>query len=130
VKGDEGFNPYPGTNFNGAEFVYANRKAASIAECSASLHGDSDKILTHKTIGNIDYVHAQTGDAGMCHQVQEELYATYRNQTCYLFDLAVHTICPGVKDNNRALTGSELAQIQSSLEKVLSSVQISDVTKN
>jgi hypothetical protein len=75
-------------------------------------------------------VHAQTGDAGMCHQVQEELYATYRNQTCYLFDLAVHTICPGVEDNNRALTGSELAQIQSSLEKVLSSVQISDVTKN
>lgn len=130
VKASEGFNPYPDTNFDGAEFVYANRKASSTAQCSASLHGNGEKILAAKTIGSINYVHAQASDAGMCHQTQEDLYATYRNQTCYLFDLAVHTICPGVKDNTRALTSSELAQIQSSLEKILSSVEITDLKKN
>ena len=130
VKASEGFNPYPNTNLDGAEFVYANRKASSTAECSASLHGDGDKILAAKAIGNINYVHAQASDAGMCHQTQEDLYATYRNQTCYLFDLAVHTICPGVKDNTRTLTSSEVTQIQSSLEKILSSVEITDLKKN
>ena len=130
VKASEGFNPYPNTNFDGAEFVYANRKSSSTAQCSASLHGNGEKILAAKTIGSINYVHAQASDAGMCHQTQEDLYATYRNQTCYLFDLAVHTICPGVKDNSRALTTTELAQLQSTLEKILSSVEISDLKKN
>lgn len=127
VKDSEGFNPYPNTNFDGAEFVYTNRKTASTAECSASLHGNGDKVLATKTIGNINYVHAQASDAGMCHQTQEDLYATYRNQTCYLFDLAIHTICPGVKDNTRAITSSELAEVHASLEKILSSVKISDI---
>lgn len=130
VKDSEGFNPYPNTNFDGAEFVYTNRKTASIAECSALLHGNGDKVLATKTIGHINYVHAHASDAGMCHQTQEDLYATYRNQTCYLFDLAVHTICPGVKDNTRALTSSELVEVHASLEKILSSVKISDLKKD
>ena len=127
VRSDEGFNPLPDTNFDGAEFVYTNRKAASIAECSASLHGDADRKLSARTIGNLQFVHAHAEDAGMCHQAQEDLYATYRSGTCYLFDLAVHTICPGVKDSSRAMTGSETARIQSTLEKILSSVTISDL---
>jgi len=131
-KDDEGFSPYPKTNLTGAEFVYVNRKAASAKECDAFVlqrEGDA-KPLAAKTINNVDYAHARAQDAGMCHQVQEDVYAGYRNQTCYLFDLAIHTICAGVKDNTRAITNSELAQVTASLEKILSSVEISDLKKN
>jgi hypothetical protein len=132
VKDDGGFNPYPKTNLNGAEFVYVNRKTGSAKECSALTTQDdgNSKPLAAKTINSIEYSHGRTQDAGMCHQVQEDVYATYRNQTCYLFDLAVHTICPGVKDNTREITSSELAQVHASLEKILSSVEIKDIKKD
>jgi len=131
-KDDAGFNPYPNTNLSGAEFVFVNRKASSIRECSAlALQGEGNaKPLAAKTINNIDYVHTKAENAGMCHQVQEDVYATYRNRTCYLFDLAIHTICAGVKDNTRAITNSELAQVEANLEKILSSVEISDLKKD
>jgi hypothetical protein len=131
-KDDGGYNSYPKTNLNGAEFVCVNRKTASAKECSAlALQGEGNaKPLAAKTINNIDYTHAKAENAGMCHQVQEDVYAAYRNQSCYLFDLAIHTICAGVKDNTRGITNTELAQVEASLEKILTSVEISDAKKD
>jgi hypothetical protein len=126
------FTPYPKTNLSGAEFVYTNYKAASAKECSPLTveNGDTSKTLAPKTINSIEYEHATAENAGMCHQVQEDMYAAYRNQTCYLFDLAIHTVCAGVIDGTRTVTSSEIAQVQASLEKVLSSVEIKDLKKD
>ncbi len=131
-KDDGGFNPYPKTNLSGAEFVYVNRKTASAKDCAALTLQDEGnaKSLPLKTVNNINYAHGKAENAGMCHQVQEDVYAAYRNETCYLFDLAIHTICPGVKDNTRTITSGELAQVHASLEKILSNVEISNLKKD
>lgn len=125
-----GYNPYPRTNLAGAEFVYANRQTASTDECLKSvMKGDANaKMLGTKEINGMSYTHAQTASAGMCHQYSEDIYATHRNGTCYLFDLAVVTLC--VFDNTREITNSELAQVHASLEKILSSVEISEIKQN
>ncbi|HYK38282.1 hypothetical protein [Alloacidobacterium sp.] len=126
------FNPYPETTLNGAEFVYAQDKAATAEICPAlTPRGDANAhSLEPTTINGIKYKHVQLESAGMCHQIREDVYATYRNQTCYLFDLAIHTICSGVKDNTRDITPDELSQVHASLEKILSSIEISDLKKN
>lgn len=127
-----GYNPYPRTNLIGAEFVYANRHETSTDECLKSvLQGDANaKILGTEEINGVSYIHAQTASAGMCHQYSEDIYATHKNGTCYLFDLAAQTLCPGIVDNMRTITNSELTQVHASLEKILSSVEISAIKEN
>jgi len=127
-----GYNPYPQTNLAGAEFVYANRQATSADECLKHVlqDGKSSKTLEVKKINGIDYVHARTENGGMCHQLSEDIYATSGGTTCYLFDLAVETLCAGVVDGTHALTNSEMIQIHASLEKILSSVEINNVKKD
>jgi hypothetical protein len=128
----QGFNPYPNTNLTGAQFAYSTRKASSAEECLKTILQDDGnaKPLAPKNIHGISYAHAQTGSGGMCHQISEDIYAAFRNQNCYVFDLAVHTICVGVVDNTREITSDELAQVHTSLGKILSSVQISDLKKD
>jgi hypothetical protein len=127
-----GYNPYPRTNLVGAEFVYANRNAASTDVCLKSvLQGDANaKMLGTEEINGMSYTHALTGSAGMCHSYSEDIYATHKNGTCYLFDLAVETLCPGLVDNTRAITSGELAQVHASLEKILSNLEISNLKKD
>lgn len=126
------FNPYPDTTLNGAEFVYAKDKAATAEICPAlTPHSDGNShSLEPTTINGTEYTHVRLESAGMCHQIREDVYATYRNETCYLFDLAIHTICSGVKDNMRDIRPDELSHAQDSLEDILSNIEISDLKKN
>jgi hypothetical protein len=127
-----GYNPYPRTNLVSAEFVYANRQATSTDECLKSvLQGDANaKMLGTEEINGMSYTHAQTASAGMCHSYSEDIYATHKNGTCYLFDLAVVTLCAGLVDNTRTITNSELTQVHASLEKILSSIEIGEIKQN
>jgi hypothetical protein len=127
-----GYNPYPRTNLTGVEFVYANRQAASAEECLKHVLQDAGEVKTPeaKKMNGMNCVYAQIFNGGMCHQITEDIYATSGGAICYLFDLAVETRCAGVVDGERALTSDELAQIHSSLETILSSVEISDVRKD
>jgi hypothetical protein len=129
---DEGFHPYPGTNLSGAQFAYSVRRASSPDTCLKQvLQGYGGAIKTgSEKINGIGYSHAQVGSGGMCHQLSEDIYAAARHKTCYLFDLAVHTLCAGVQDKTREITSSELAQVHTSLERILSSVEIRDAKKD
>lgn len=126
------FNPYLDTTLNGAEFVYAKDKKATAEICPAlTPHSDANaQSLEPTTVNGIEYKHVRLESAGMCHQIREDVYAIYRNETCYLFDLAIHTICSGVKDNTRDIKPDELLHVQDSLEEILASVEISDLKKN
>ena len=114
------------TTLSGAQFLYAFDKNASSQAC---LHphneGDSAKpTIDTVRIGNISYAHNHSEEGGMCHQEQENVYAAYVNNACYLFDLSVHTVCSGVIDGMRDATPSELAAIQARLDDILKTVQI------
>jgi hypothetical protein len=116
----------PKTTLTGAQFLYALDKGASSDAC---LHphneGDSAKpVIDMVRIGSISYAHNHAENAGMCHQEQEDIYATYTNNACYLFDLSLHTICSGVVDGMRDATPSELGAIHAKLEDILKTVQI------
>ena len=61
--------------------------------------------------------------------MKEDIYATYRNHACYLFDLSVHTICSGAVDGMRNATKKELTDINAQLMSILETVRIDKYTE-
>jgi len=113
------------TTLSGAQFLYAFEKDDSSEVC-LHFHDDGDSaksVVEAVKIGNISYAHRSSMGAGMCHQEHEDMYATYSNNACYLFDLSVHTICSGVVDGMRDATAPELAAIHGQLMDILKTVQ-------
>lgn len=114
------------TTLAGTQFVYAIDKNVSSAAC---LHPQPEGDTTASPvdtvkIGEMEYAHGHGGEGGMCHSERENVYATYRNHACYLFDLSVHTICSGVVDGMRDATQAELADADAKLMGILRTVTI------
>jgi hypothetical protein len=115
------------TTLAGAQFLYAVQKDASSADCAHPVINDpaSDSTVDTVTVGGIAYAHNHGEEGGMCHEEKEDIYATYRNGACYLFDLSVHSICSGVVDGMRDATPAELADVDARLMKILKTVKFS-----
>jgi hypothetical protein len=125
--GNADSNPYPNTTLVGAEFLYAPRPAASNEACSEMIvnkEWPDAKLLAPESFNGVTFAHAKSADNWTCHYLREDLYSTYRGGTCYLFDLAVETECFGAVDGERQLTSAETADIQATLNKILSTVSI------
>lgn len=114
------------TTLAGAQFVYALDRNASSAAClHPQNHGDATASTVDTVkIRGMEYAHNHGGEGGMCHSENEDVYTTYRNHACYLFDLSVHTICSGVVDGMRDATPAELAEADAKLMGILKTVTI------
>jgi hypothetical protein len=131
--GNADSNPYPNTTLVGAEFLYAARPAASIEACSEMIvdrEWPDAKLLAPERLNGVIFAHAKSADNWTCHYLREDLYSTYRGGTCYLFDLAVETECFGAVDGMRELTSTERAEVQATLEHILSTVSIREKVTN
>jgi hypothetical protein len=120
------------TTLAGTQFVYALDRNASSTTC---LHPQNQGDPTASTvdtvkIGGIAYAHSHGEEGGMCHSEREDVYTAYRNHACYLFDLSVHTICPGVVDGMRDATPAELADAHTRLMEILKTVRIKPHQQN
>jgi hypothetical protein len=114
------------SDLNGVDFVYNTRPGAEMKACTAWLYRqvNSDKS-DEQTHGGIAFTHVRTGSAGLCHQVDESIYIHHAGQTCFFFDLAVHTICPGVAEGERNATPQQLDGVRAELQKIFETVRIS-----
>jgi hypothetical protein len=113
----------PKTTLAGLQFLYAIDKTASAGACTKeedTMGTAADTLI----VKGMTFRHSHAEDAAMCHHVREDMYATYRNNACYRFDLSVRTICPGVVDGMRDATSTELAGAQAKLMAILQTVTI------
>src|ERR1700722_14968042 len=79
-------NLYEKTNLVGLDFVYAAPASSSAVACYKL--GEVDVGVAQKdivTLNGVTYQHAFGGEAGMCHEISANIYATYRNGVCHLF---------------------------------------------
>lgn len=114
------------TNLNGADFVYNTTPGVDAKACTAWLRRQVDFDKTdEQTVNGLTFTHVRAGSAGLCHGADESIYIHQAHGTCYFFDLAVHTLCPGVVEGTRGATPAELDGVRSQLEKVFASVHIS-----
>jgi hypothetical protein len=100
-------NVYEKTTLHALVFAYVKSPQPSQEACAA-MSGSSprDKVET-ETINGVPFQHFETEDAAMCHGAKREVYRTYRNRTCYLFEGDMDTTCLGAVDGQRDLTPSE-----------------------
>jgi hypothetical protein len=117
---------YPGTDLNGVEFVYFVASEKTQAACYAGIRGLEDKSQGHRkaagiVIGGVSYLHLKTGDAGLGHGADRDLYAAYAGKQCYLFEAGIHTYDG---DDSKPLTRVQYAALRGRLKAVMRSVRI------
>jgi hypothetical protein len=117
---------YPGTNLNGVEFVYFVAPETTQAACYDRIRGLEDKSQGDRkaagiVIGGMSYLHLKTGDAGLGHGADRDLYAAYVGKLCYLFEAGIHT---SNGDDPKPLTRVQYAALRARLKAVMQSVRI------
>lgn len=113
------------TNLTGAEFVFALQRGTSSRDCMHPVaQFASGSHVDSVTLNGIEYAHNSAETGGMCHQMKEDVYTTYQNNGCYIFDLSVQTICSGAVDGMRDATKKELADVDTRLIDILETVRI------
>lgn len=128
IRGGVLFSPggiLKSTNLSGAEFLFAVQSGASAHECmNPVIPLASGRHVDSVTLDGIKYAHSRAVTGGLCHEMVEDIYTTYQNNSCYLFDLSVHTICSGAVNGMHNATKKELADIHAQLTSILETVQI------
>jgi hypothetical protein len=119
------YSPYPHTNLLGVQFVYLALPNATALQCQdAAKAGNDTAQSTPETINGVTYRHYSTGDAGMCHSSDEQIYAASRAGRCYLFEALLESACEDVAEGTRNITPAEIASVTKQLQQVMQSVQI------
>ncbi len=117
--------PYAGTNLEGVGIVYSAVPAASAAECEAKAASVSDSPKHSQTaFGHREFSVYEAEGIGMSQSIAGELYATYGEHTCYLFETDRAVASPGALDNIQALTPAQLSSIDAHLLDIMKSVRI------
>jgi hypothetical protein len=116
-------SPYEKTNLAGLDFVYATAPAASVADCYKL--GEIDMESAQKDViqlRGIVYQHASGDGVAMCHQIQTQIYSTYREGICHLFEQDMMTFCAGALEGTRGLTAKQINALQHQLGAIMQSV--------
>jgi hypothetical protein len=117
----QGDATYSGTNLNGVQFVYNLDPQSNPEACRKRVQDLSEKPMQQTTIHGVSYNHFSGGDAGLGHQAAREIYSTFQNEHCYLFEEAIHTAS---MDEVRPLDPAKLKALRNELEAVMQSVHI------
>jgi hypothetical protein len=119
-------NYYAKTNLSGLSFTYVAMPGSTPEACDKLIAAASvsakppDRIL----LNGVSFTHIAGGDAGMCHRVAYDVYGTYRDNRCLLFEADTHTLCPGVVDGTRELTATESKALKRHLNSIVQSLWI------
>jgi len=117
----EGDSKYSGTNLNGVQFVYNVVPQSKAGSCRKRVQDLSEDLVGQTAIHGVPYNHFSGGDAGLGHQASREIYSTFQNGQCYLFEEAIHTAS---MNEVRPLKPTELKVLQRELDGVMQSVRI------
>jgi hypothetical protein len=117
--------PYSGTNLEGFGIVYSAASAVNANECDARAAkvGDAPKHRTVMFYGR-SFAEYETGEAGMSQSNDGNLYATYVQPFCYLFETDEATVSPSAMDVPKALSSAQEHFIHAHLLDIMKSVRI------
>jgi hypothetical protein len=115
-------NLYQKTTLLGLAFAYVKTPQPSQEACAAIAVSPASKAET-VTINGASFQHFENEEAGMCHGAKQEIYRTYRNGNCYLFEGDMDTSCSGVRDGQRDLTPAETKALMRHLNAIPQSIR-------
>jgi hypothetical protein len=119
----EGDPRFSHTHLSGVQFVYNVISQSTPEDCRGRIQDLSRDPIVETVLRGVTYHHFSGGDAGLGHQASREIYATFREGRCYLFEEAIHT---ATGENSRALTVQQWKHLRRELDAVMQSVHIEE----
>jgi hypothetical protein len=116
-------NLYEKTTLHGLVFTYVKAPQASQEACAAMAVSPAPDRAETVTINGAPFQRFELEDAAMCHGVKQEVFRTYRDGACYLFEGDIDTTCVGAVDGQRALTPTETRALMRHLNAIPQSIQ-------
>jgi hypothetical protein len=122
-------NPFPASTFSGAYVYFSvtpHSSAASCAKQAAPPANSTHKLPAKPTathINDIPFTHGHDEQKDICIIQRDEIYTAYRRGACYRFDLTINNFCGGEVSGVKDITPSELDQVRTRLEAILSTVR-------
>jgi len=113
--------PYPGAMLTGLQFAYDVIPRSSRDNCRKRLEEIYNTPSTPTTIRGVAYNHTSFEGAWTGHQVFLEIYSSFQNGHCYLFDEQINTIS---SEEAKPLSAAQWKQLRDELASVMQSVRI------
>lgn len=122
---DAAVGPYTDTNLEGFGVVYAAIPTANAAECDAKAAALTQFPKRSRAVfGGRRFSAYFASESGMSQSITGELYATYAQGTCYLFETDMTTASVQVLEDVQGLTPAQARGIFRNLLKIMKSVRI------
>lgn len=117
------FNPFPYSTFSGALFYASTTAHSTPLQCSNQATAPASHPVTTAQIGTESFKHGYNEHGEVCTEERDEVYTALRNNTCFRFDLVIHTFCGGDVSGSRDLTAQQLEALRHRLESILDTVK-------
>ena len=123
--------PYMDTNLQGFGVVYAAIPTASAAECDTKAIALTEFPKRSRIVlGGRRFSAYFASESGMSQSISGELYATFAQGTCYLFETDMTDASTQVLEDVRGLTRAQVRGISANLLKIMKSVRIAPRGRN
>lgn len=119
-------NLYEKTTLHSLVFAYVKAPQPSEDACAAMVASLGPDRVETVTINGVPFQHFEMEDAAMCHGAKQEVYRTYRNGLCYLFEGDMDATCLGAVDGQRDLTPSERRALMRHFNAIPQSIRFAD----
>jgi hypothetical protein len=118
-------NVYAQTTLESLAFLFGTMPHSTPAACRQFVGDMAGAPQNNLTIGGVPYAHSSAGECGLSHSITAEIYTTFRNGSCYVFeeDFDESTGRLG-EDGTRELTAAERRALRRHLHGILQSVRI------
>ncbi len=111
-------NPFPASTFSGAYVYFSVTPHSTEAACTQQAGTSAQTIQ----IAGSSFIHGHDEQKDICTTQRDEVYTTFRRGACYRFDLAINNFCGGDDSHVKDITASELDQVRTRLQSILSTV--------
>jgi hypothetical protein len=117
--------PYSSTNLEGFGVVYSAVQVTAADKCER-MAASLSRVARRGTVafGGRSFSDYEVGEAGMSQGFTGDLYATFADSTCYLFETDVAWAAAAISDNISALTTAQNDFINAHLLNIMRTVRI------
>jgi hypothetical protein len=123
-------NEYQGTTLESLDFLYGTVKATSADACQKLVDaaGFDEKKPMSQTIHGVTFMHSSGGEGSTGHFIHAEVYTTFRDDTCNIFEEDFTHSAPDMP-GKRTLTRDEQDVLQRRLDRIMRSVTFASSTR-
>jgi hypothetical protein len=117
-------NPFPDSTFAGGYVYFSVTPHSSVSACTKQASSPVAKAKPEASqIAGIPFSHGSDQQKAICTVERDEIYTTFHDGACYRFDLAINNFCGGEVSGVKDITPTELDQVRTRLESILSTVR-------